>query len=446
MPANLKQILPSERMQQRILFTLLMIFLYRLLAQLAVPGIDSELASSLMRVEVVNSSIFQLFTLFASPSFIKITPIALGLFPYVCASILMQFGKIFIPFLKNLSIEGQIGKKKLSFYTRILTLSIALFQAYLFAGRLFCLDREMAQIISHNLSTLSFFGLGSLLLIITFTAGSFLLVWIADQISEKGIGNGVTLLVAVNLLSSLLPTIYSLFSRFSWVNTGGDEIGPLTLLGVLVVLVFVFIATTLLMTAQRKVPVEYVQKRGIGAVAKQSSTLPLRVFSGGVLPLIFAAAICLFPLCIQKLGLPGSVFYKVLELFSPWHLFSVVLYLAFVFLFNRVYSAVEVNPVEIATNLKNVGGAVPGIKPGQPTVNYFATTTSYLSLIGGVGLILIALIPFLIERIFSIETVSHFFSGIALVILIGVFLDLSSQVNSAMLMEKYEKSTASRSK
>src|SRR3989339_362983 len=370
-------------LRKKIVFTLGMIILFRLGAYIPVAGIDAARLATLFG----KGNILGFLDLFTGGALMKFSIFALGIVPYINASIIIQLLTVVVPQLEELSKEGDAGRKQIALYTRYLTVVLALFQAF---GMSFWLRGVMLQ--DYNFI---FFLLGTT---IALTAGSTMVMWFAELITENGIGNGASLLIFVGIVSR----IPSYVAQTATLIRGGASI-----FGV-VILLFAFlcmiVAIVIVQEGQRRIQVQYA-KRVVGRkmYGGQSTYIPLRINQGGVIPIIFASSLLLFPATIGQF-IPNPLVQKAVGLVSPSGSLYMVLFFCLIFFFTYFYTAITFNPVELAENIKKYGGFITGIRPGKPTAQYLEHVISRLTLVGALFLAMVAIVPSIVENMTHITS------------------------------------------
>jgi preprotein translocase subunit SecY len=400
-------------LRRRVLFTAIVLAGYRLGSWMPAPGVDSKTIQDYFNGQ--GGTVLGLLNLFSGSALSRFSIFALGIMPYVTASIILQLLTVVVPTLEQLQKEGESGYAKINQYTRYLTVALAAAQS---AGYAYLFRRQGAL----NINT------GRLvLIIITLTAGTALLMWMGELITKRGIGNGISLLIFASILTSAPAGINA------WVNGGPMEklFFPLVALGIVVAVVFV-------QEGQRRIPIQYA-KRMVGRrqTAGGSTYMPLRVNMAGVIPVIFAAAIMAFPPTIGQFFPQTQGFINAH--FSPGNWLYLALEGGLIIVFTFFYTAVQFNPVDQADNLRKYGGYIPGIRPGPPTAQYLDRVLTRLTLPGSLYLALIAVLPSLFIRYggFS-QATSRALGGTSVLIVVGVALDTMRQMESQMMMRSYE--------
>lgn len=433
MLTTLKNAFKIKEIRQKILFTLGMLVVIRIGSQLPVPGVDTKFFSQWFAQQTGGA--FSFFDAITGGSFLNMSILALNINPYITSSIIMQLLTIAIPKLEEMQRDGEDGRKKIAEYTRYLTVGLALIEstamAIGFGGRGLLLSYDVWSI---------------LIAVATMTAGSAFLMWIGERITEKGVGNGISIVLLFNIISSLpadVNTIYSVFLR-------GKNIGATVTIAILV-LAFVcamFAFVVVLQDGERRIPVQYSKKMvGRKLVGGQSSHIPLKVNTAGVIPVIFASSIMSFPVVIAQFFQPDytTIGGKILMMLNssswfrpdmPWYSVGLVIYLVLIVLFAYFYTSITFNPLEVANNMKKSGGFIPGIRPGKPTSDYLNKILNYLVFIGAVGLIIISVIPIMISGLFSVSQLS--FMGTSLIIIVSVILETIKSIESQMIVRNYK--------
>lgn len=414
---TLRSAVRIDELRSKLLFTLAMLFVFRIGAHIPVPGVNTEVFAKLLEA----GALFGFFDVISGGAFKNFSIFAMGITPYINASIIMQLLTVVIPALERLAKEGEEGRKKIVQYTRYLTVVLAFIQAI---GISFALRNE------HVLVNPT---IGNYLLVaLTLTAGTAFLMWIGEQITEKGIGNGISLLIFAGIVSRVPAGAVRLVEYLQ-----AGTINILNLLLLLVIGVLVIAAIVAVNEGQRRIPVQYA-KRVVGrrVYGGQSTHLPLKVNQAGVIPVIFASSILIFPeqlaTWFQNTWF-GNWYLDFFAWGTPLH---TIIYALLVIGFTYFYTAVIMNPVDIADNIKKYGGFIPGIRPGRPTAEYISRVMSRVTLAGAVFLALIAILPNFVLLATRIPQI--YFGGTALLIVVGVALDTMKQVESHMLMRSYQ--------
>ncbi len=420
-------------LRKRILFTLVILIVYRIGAHIPIPGINVDALSSYF-TQAQSSGLLDFFDLFSGGAFKRFTIFALGIMPYISSSIILDLMKVVFPALERLSKEGNEGQKKLNQYTRYGTVFLCAAQSF---GLTFWMKSMQTSAGGSVVPEDS--GIGFVIVtVVAITTGTMVLVWLGDVITERGIGNGISLIIMAGIVVHA-PT--ALASTMRKIGDSGEPIVGVMLLGLFLVVVA---ASILLTLGQRRIPVQYGKKQtGRTMVQRSAQYIPLKVNAAGVIPIIFAAAIITFP--TQMIGMAGGssspILNKVQFWLSPGQIPYMLLYSGLIIFFCFFYTAIRFNPTEIADNLKKYGGFIPGIRPGQNTADYITSILNKINLSGALFLALIAIVPDMVLRIWpeqvSVE-MAHLFGGTSLLIIVGVALDTLQQIESQLLMRHYD--------
>ncbi|MFA7685950.1 MAG: preprotein translocase subunit SecY [Candidatus Gracilibacteria bacterium] len=426
----LAQIWNSKDLRNKILFSIGILVLYRLIAHIPVPGVDISGLKALSS----RNELLQMFSMLTGGSAENFSIVLMGISPYINASVIIQLLTVIVPKLESLSKEGEQGRKKINSYTRWLTLPLAFLQSY---GMIILLNSQSQTAIitdTQNLATI-------LPIMITLSAGTLLLVWLGEQISERGIGNGISLLIFASIISGIPEMVgKGLFLA----QEDQEKLIPFT---ITVLLTIGLITIVILVTeAQRKIPLTYA---GSGARSKtQQAFLPIKINQAGMIPIIFAVALISFPSIIgQFLTNAKSLWLRdfgvtLTSLFQPGTTLYLTAYFLFVVAFTFFYVSITFNPVQVAENIQKRGGYIPGIRPGTQTSDYLAGVSNKLTLFGAFFLGAIALLPIFLQFVFStsaLGSVPLLISGAGIIIIVGVVLDLIRQVNAQLVMHDYNK-------
>ncbi|MGB9802943.1 preprotein translocase subunit SecY [Desulfofundulus sp.] len=414
---NLKTAVRIDELRSKLLFTLAMLFVFRIGAHIPVPGVNVKVFARLLE----TGALFGFFDVISGGAFKNFSIFAMSITPYINASIIMQLLTVVIPSLERLAKEGEEGRKKIVQYTRYLTVVLAFIQAI---GISFALRNQHVLVkttVGHYI-----------LVALTLTAGTAFLMWIGEQITEKGIGNGISLLIFAGIVSRVPAGVVRVVQ---YLQAGTINIFSVILL--LIIGAVVIAAIVAVNEGQRRIPVQYA-KRVVGrrVYGGQSTHLPLRVNQAGVIPVIFASSILMFPEQLAswfKNTWFGNWYLAYFAWGTPMH---TIIYALLVIGFTYFYTAVIMNPVDIAENIKKYGGFIPGIRPGRPTAEYISRVMSRVTLAGAVFLALIAILPNFVLLATRIPQI--YFGGTALLIVVGVALDTMKQVESHMLMRSYQ--------
>ncbi len=406
-------------LRKKMLYTLLMIFVFRLGTYIPVPGLN---ASALKQLVDGSNSLFGLLDAFSGGSFSNATIFAMSITPYINSSIILQLLTVAIPALERLAKEGEEGRKVIAKWTRIITIVLAFIQA---TGMYFGIKGAVK-----NPGVTSY-----IVIVATFTAGTAFLMWLGEQITQKGVGNGISLIIFAGIVSRIPTMGYTLYQN---VSTGSVAWWAAVLVGIFAVAMIAFVV--FITDAERRIPVQYA-KRMVGRkmYGGQSTHIPLKVAMAGVIPIIFAMSIMSFPSTIMQFtGEPTSGFWRSFWSFigsGSW--FYIVLYFLLILFFTYFYTAIQFNPIEVSNNMKKNGGFIPGIRPGKPTSDYINRILSKVTLAGAFFLGVVAIIPLVFGKLVpTLSAVSM--GGTSLLIMVGVALETVKQIESQMLMRHYK--------
>ncbi|HNV23349.1 MAG TPA: preprotein translocase subunit SecY [Candidatus Omnitrophota bacterium] len=423
-------------LKKKILFTLGIIVVYRIGCFIPTPGVNGAVLSEFFqKINSTNAgNIFGIMNMFSGRSLEKLTVFALGIMPYISSSIIIQLLTAVIPALEKLSKEGQAGYRKINQYTRYGTLVLALVQSFFIA---LWLESPQAfqgfQIVNNP-------GWGfRLVTVCTLAAGTLVLMWLGEQIQEKGIGNGISLIITAGILSSAPSAIITLKMLLSPTGGGASQLQPLTLLIMVFFLIAVIISITLITQAQRKIPVQYARRIvGRRVYGGQNTYIPLKVDTAGIIAIIFAQSIILFPATMASF-IPVKWFQDMAMWIQRGHAAYYIIYGLLIVFFCYFYTAIVFNPVDVAENMKKHGGFIPGVRPGTQTADYLDFVMTRLTLTGALFICCIAVMPDAIMASFKVPyLVASFFGGTGVLITVGVMLDTMEQIESHLLMRHYE--------
>jgi preprotein translocase subunit SecY len=443
---GIKRIFSIPELKARCIFTLLLLAVCRIGAYVPVPGINASFAIELFRsVTGAGQNLFQLMDVFSGGAFAQMTVFALGVMPYITASIIMQLVTALSPsFQREIKENGEAGKRKLSKWTRLLTILVAFFQAGLYAKYAYQLNLSNPGVIIQGIADQLIFGFPLLFFVIvmfTMTAGTVLLMWIGEQISEKGIGNGVSLIITVGILSSVPRTLGSIIRQL---NLDSQEPGQLSFTSLIVlcaVFVLIIVGTILIIQGQRKIPLQYA-RRVVGRHEVQgagNAYIPLKINYAGVIPVIFASSLLMFPATIAQFIGKGSWLSSAVALLAPGGSLYTVMYVILILFFTYFWTATQFHSEQIASDMKKNGAFIPGIRQGKPTQEYLESTMGRITLAGALFLALIAILPSIVGEVLSVDqSIAYFFGGTSLLILVGVVLDTTKQIESHLLNRRYE--------
>ncbi len=408
-----------EDLRKKIIFTLTMLFIYRLGTYVPVPGVDS----SFIKAIIDQGGLLGFFNIISGGAFGNFTIFAMSITPYINASIIMQLLTVAIPKLERLAKEGEEGRKKIAQYTRYFTVILAFLQAF---GITFGLARTSGALLDNTIWSY-------LVVSLTLTAGTAFLMWLGEQITERGIGNGISLIIFTSIISRAPIAVVQLFT----LAFQAKQVNPLLLPVILVFMIALIAGVIFIDQGQRRIPVQY-SKRVVGRkmYGGQSTHIPMKVNSSGVLPIIFAVSILAVPQTIAQFMSPTSGFVAwVDKWFSQDSALYAVIYALLIIFFTYFYTQISFNPVEISNNIRQYGGFVQGIRPGRPTAEYLSRISNRLTLVGALFLALVAIIPIAVT---AITKIPMSFGGTAVLIVVGVAMETSKELESQMLMRHYK--------
>ncbi|PJD96501.1 MAG: preprotein translocase subunit SecY [Parachlamydia sp.] len=443
--SEVQRVFQIPELRSKILLTVFFLFICRIGGFVPVPGINGEIAVSFFKHATGGGqNLFQMVDIFSGGAFSQMTVIALGVVPYISASIILQLLVALWPSLqRELRENGEAAKRKINKMTRVLTVILSIVQSGLFARYALQINLSKPGIVAGELLDIQAFGipwLFYLIVIATMTTGTVFLMWIGEQITDRGIGNGMSLIITLGILSQI-PTALGLI--FQQLNLNSQEPGQMNMAGVLVliaVFVLVTIATILIIQGHRRIPLQYA-RRVVGRKEVQggSSYIPLKINYAGVIPVIFASSLLLFPATIGAFLGHGNWLGEVASMISPGSTLYMLFFVLLIIFFTYFWTATQFRPDQIASDMKKNGAFIPGVRQGKPTQDYLENTMNKITLLGALFLAGIAILPTLVGRFLGIpQTISYFFGGTALLILVGVVLDTMKQVESHLLMKRYD--------
>lgn len=418
-----RSVFKVEELRKRIFYTLGLLVVYRIGGHIPTPGIDGSILASVL----ANNTIFGLFDLFVGGAFAKATIFALGIMPYISASIMLQLLGAVIPYLQRLQREGEEGRRKITQYTRYLTVLIAALQAWGTAGYLTTV-KASSGIAAVHMNTAAFIPLT----ILTFTCGTIFIMWLGEQITERGIGNGISLIIFIGIIARF-PDAVVQETVLIWHGSRSFITGVV----MLAMMILVIAAVIMVTRAQRRVPVQYPRKVvGRRVFGGATTHLPLSVNSAGVIPIIFAQSIMFLPSTAAQL-FPNTDWVQnlVAVWLAPGGLYYSIIYGLIIIFFAYFYTAIVFNPMEIADNMRKNGGYIPGIRPGKNTSDYVEKILTRITLPGAIFFACIAILPWVLIGQFN---VNFFFGGTGLLIVVGVALDTLQQIESHLIMRHYD--------
>ena len=429
---TLKNAFRIKEIRKKLFFTFCMVIVIRLGSQLPVPGVNRNYFSQWFAQQ--SNDAFNFFSAFTGGSFEKMSILALSITPYITSSIIIQLLTIAIPALEEMHKDGEDGRKKITAITRYVTVGLALLES-------------TAMTVGFGRSGLipDINVLKGITVVVALTAGSTFLMWIGERITENGVGNGISIVLMVNILSSIPSDITGLFEMFVKGKTLAQ--GGLAALIIIAVILLTVVLVIVLNDAQRKIPVQYAKKmQGRKMVGGQSTFIPLKVNTAGVIPVIFASSLMSIPQIIMSFtganptGVPATIIGMLSQ--GNWFNFSkpiysvgLILYIVLIVFFAYFYTSITFNPIEVADNMKKQGGFIPGIRPGKPTTDYLNKILGYLIFIGAAGLLIVVLIPIFFNGAFGAQVS---FGGTSIIIIVGVILETLKQLESQMLVRNYK--------
>ena len=429
---TLRNAFSVKDIRDRIIFTFLMLIVIRIGSQLPVPGVNGELFTSWFQSQMAGLGFFDAIT---GGSFLSMSVFALNITPYITSSIIMQLLTIAIPALEEMQKDGEDGRKKIAEITRYLTVGLALFEA---SAMTFGFWRS-GYLAEKNVLT-------AITVVTALTAGSAVLMWIGEQITEKGVGNGISIVLVINIISRIPADMGALWQQFV---AGKSAVrGALAVLIILAIIIAMVVFVVILQGGQRKIPVQYSKKmQGRKQVGGQQTHIPLKVNTSGVVPVIFAQSLMQTPVILASLFGKGNgtgVGSQILKGLSqqnwcnpkePIYTIGLLVYIALIIGFAYFYTQISFNPLEIANNMKKAGGFIPGMRPGKTTSDYLSQVLNYIVFIGAIGLTIIAIVPIFFSGVFG---ASVSFAGTSLIIVVGVIIETLKQIESQIRVRYYK--------
>lgn len=428
----LLNIFKVPELRKRVLFTFSILIIYRIGAHIPIPGIDVE-ALRLYFKEAQGSGVLDFFDLFAGGALRRLTIFALGIMPYISASIILDLLKVVFPALEQLSKEGAEGYKKINQYTRYGTVLLCAIQSFGLTFWMRSMKTRGGSVVPEDA------GIGFVILtMLAITTGTLVLVWLGEIITERGIGNGISLIIFAGIV---VRTPQAFGKTIDKISTTGEPIVAIILAGLFVLVIG---ASILLQLGQRRVPIQY-GKRLVGRALTQRSAnfIPLRINAAGVIPIIFASSLIMFPSQMVSMfgGTNNVIINKIQYYLTPPQIPFMVIYCGLIIFFSYFYTAIKFNPSDIADNLKKHGGFIPGIRPGQNTSDYLTGILNKITLSGSIFLALVAIIPDVILRLWPEQVdmeMAQLFGGTSMLIVVGVALDTLKQIESQLIMRHYD--------
>ena len=429
---TLKNAFKIKEIRMKLLFTFLMLVVIRFGSQLPVPGVDREYFSSWF--EAQTGGAFNFFDAFTGGSFLNMSIFALNITPYITSSIIMQLLTIAIPKLEEMQKDGEDGRKKIASITRYVTVALALIES-----------AAMAIGFGNQGLLENYNALNVITVIAALTAGSAFLMWIGERITEKGVGNGISIVLIINIISRMPDDFSNLYEQF--IKGKSTPLAVFAAVVIIAIVLAMIVIVVLLNGGVRKIPVQYAKKiQGNKMVGGQMTFLPLKVNTAGVIPIIFASSLMQLPIVISTfVGYQGTgAWSHILKGLNQdnWckpdqivYSIGLVVYIVLTVFFAYFYTSLTFNPLEIANNMKKQGGFIPGIRPGKPTSDYLTKVLNAIIFIGAVGLVIIAVVPFFFNGVFG---ASVSFGGTSLIIIVSVVLETIKQIESQMLVRNYK--------
>lgn len=430
---TLQKAIKIKEVRKKILYTFFMLIVIRLGSQLPIPGVKTTFFAELFAQQ--SSDAFGFLNTITGGSFTNMSVFALSITPYITSSIIMQLLTIAIPKLEEMQREGEDGRKKIAEYTRYLTVGLALMQSI-----------AMSVGFGGQGLLINFSPVNVIVAIATMTAGSAMLMWIGERITEKGVGNGISIVLLFNIISTLPSDLITLYERFLIGKI--VAVAAVSLIIIVAIIIAMVVFVIVLQDAERRIPVQYSKKvQGRKMVGGQSANIPLKVNTAGVIPVIFASSLMSFPVVISEFFKvdPATVGGHILRALNsgswfrpeaPIYSIGMIVYIGLIVVFAYFYTSITFNPLEVANNMKKSGGFIPGIRPGKPTSDYLNSILNYIVLIGACGLIIVCLIPIIVSGLFSVSQLS--FGGTSLIIIVGVILETLKAIEAQMLVRNYK--------
>ena len=424
----------NKDIRKKILYTLMILVIVRVGSLLPIPGVDTEYFSSLL--SGINTGDLSYLSAFTGGSFERMSLFALSITPYITSSIIMQLLAIAIPKLEEMQKEGEDGRKKIAAITRYVTIALALIESIAMAvgfGRSGLIKGYQGFSTLHYIVSI-------IVVVAALTAGSAMLMWLGERITENGVGNGISIVLLINIISGMPSDFATLYSTFVAPRTIAK--GVLAAAIIIAILVVMVVLVCFLQDGERRIPVQYSQKvSGRKTFGGQSTNIPLKVNTAGVMPVIFASSLMQFPVIIAQLFGKSYEWTRYLSssywcrISAPKYSIGLILYIVLLIIFAYFYTSITFNPLEIANNMKKNGGFIPGIRPGKPTVEYLTKILNYIIFVGACGLVLIQLVPIIFNGWLG---ASVSFGGTSLIIIVSVILETLKQIESQMLVRNYK--------
>ena len=431
---TLRNAFKAKEVRTRLLYTLVMLVVIRFGCQLPVPGVDRNFFSEWFQQQ--SGDAFNFFDAFTGGSFLNMSVFALNITPYITSSIIMQLLTIAIPKLEEMQRDGEDGRKKIAAITRYVTVGLALIESSAMAigfGRSGLLEGDAKW-------------LDYICVIAALTGGAAFIMWIGEQITEHGVGNGISIVLTINIISRMPQDLATLYEQFVK-SASTVTMSVIATVVIIAIILATVVLVILLNDGVRKIPVQYAKKmQGRKTYGGNTTHIPLKINTAGVIPIIFASSLMQFPIVIcQLLGYQGSgVWGEILKGLNsnnwfntsiPQYNIGLLVYILLVIFFAYFYTSITFNPLEISGNMKKQGGFIPGIRPGKPTTDYLTNILNYVIFIGAVGLVIVAVIPIFFNGVFGADVS---FGGTSLIIIVSVILETIKQIESLMLVRNYK--------
>ena len=432
---TLRNAFKIKDVRKKLIYTFLMLVVTRIGSQLPIPGVETSFFKDFFAQN--NNDAFGFFNAVTGSSFTNMSVFALSITPYITSSIIMQLLTIAIPKLEEMQQDGEDGRKKIAEYTRYVTVALALIES-------------IAMAIGFGSQGLlkEYNALSVIIAVVTMTAGSALLMWIGERITENGVGNGISIVLLFNIISSFPSDASTLYTRF--MSGKSVAVAAVAAIIIIAVIIAIVVFVIILQDGERRIPVQYSKKmQGRKMVGGQATNIPLKVNTAGVIPVIFASSIMSFPVVISQFmgsrinydsigghilaALSSSNWFKPER---PAYTIGLVVYIALIIVFAYFYTSITFNPLEVANNMKKSGGFIPGIRPGKPTSDYLNSILNYIVFIGACGLTIVCIIPIMVSGLFSVSRLS--FGGTSLIIIVSVVLETLKAIESQMLVRYYK--------
>ena len=423
-----------KEVRNRLLFTFAMLVVIRFGCQLPVPGVNRDFFSQWFEQQTAGT--FGFFDAFTGGSFLRMSVLALNITPYITSSIIMQLLTIAIPKLEEMQKDGEDGRKKIQAITRYVTVGLALIESSAMA-----IGFGNQGLLQGDIEVIDY-----IVVIAALTAGSAFLMWVGERITEKGVGNGISIVLIINIISRLPNDLTNLFDQFVK-GASTIALGVVAAVIIIAVIIGMIVLVVILNGGIRKIPVLYAKKiQGRRTVGGQSSVIPLKVNTAGVIPIIFASSLMEFPIVIcqllnvQEKGFWGEVLRGLnsnnwCKPSTPVYSIGLLVYVLLVIFFAYFYTSITFNPLEVSNNIKKSGGFIPGIRPGKPTTEYLNKILKYIIFIGACGLLIVAIVPYIFNGVFG---ASVSFGGTSLIIIVSVVLETIKQIESMLLVRNYK--------